>query len=106
MAATDTGATIQAFALGQSLSIRDVHDLRERLLAAVEAGPVVLDGGAVERADSAGLQLLVALGRSLAARGEVLAYSGVSQTLTDVASTLGLTEACGLPGPGGPSHVA
>lgn len=94
------------FSVGPGLTIREVHELRERLLAAVEAGPVVLDAGAVERADSAGLQLIVSLGRSLAARGEAIAYSGVSPALAAVARTLGMAEACALAGPEGAGHGA
>ena len=104
MSASETGIVAQAFGLGTSLSIREVQDLRARLIAAVEAGPLVLDGSAIERADSAGLQLLISLGRSLALRGESLVFSGASEALVDVARTLGLSAACGLPGAGGAAH--
>ena len=104
MSASETGVASHLFGLGSSLSIREVQDLRARLLAAVEVGPDVLDGSAVERADSAGLQLLIALGRSLAVRGESLVYSGASEALVDAARTLGLSAACGLPGAGGAAH--
>lgn len=101
MPASAQGVTPQIIDLGMGLGIREVHDLRERLLAAIEAGPVVLDASAVERADSAGVQLLISLGRSLALRGEALAYHGVSKTLAEVARTLGLEAACRLPGAAG-----
>lgn len=104
MTAANTASAVTPFGIGAGLSVREVHELRDRLLAAVEAGPVVLDAGAVERVDSAGLQLIISLGRSLAARGETLAYSAVSPTLTDVARTLGLAAACALPDPTGVGH--
>ncbi len=104
MSATQTGIAPQTFGLGPSLSIREVQELRARLMAAVEAGPIVLDASGVERADSAGLQLLISLGRSLAARGEALVYSGASPVLLEVARTLGLSGACCLPGAGGTAH--
>ncbi len=96
MSVTANDVSVSVFALGSSLSIREAAQLRVGLLAAIEAGPVVLDASQVERADSAGCQLLVSLARSLAIRGETLTYSGVSATLTEVARTLGLTQACGL----------
>lgn len=86
------------FVLGAGLGIRESHELRSSLLAAIERGPLVLDASAVERADSAGVQLLISLARSLAARGESLAYAGASPALLEVARTLGVAEACHLPG--------
>lgn len=92
-----TAADVQSIELGKSLGIREAADLRARLLAAIEAGPVVIDGGSIERADSAGLQLLVSLERSLSSRGELLSYRAVSQPLLDAARILGLSAACRLP---------
>ena len=106
MSATQPSSPSPPFAIGTGLSIREVHDLRERLIQAVDAGPVVLDASAVERADSAGLQLIVSLGRSLAARGETLSYSGVSAVVTEVAAMLGLLGACGLAGRNEAGHGA
>ena len=104
--ATTASASVQHIELGKSLGIREAAELRERLLAAIEAGSLVLDGSAVERADSAGLQLLVSLQRSLAARGETLTYRGVSPALADAAKILGLTAACCLPDGAGTAHAA
>ncbi len=98
MTTKQAGATAQTISLGSALGIREVGDLRARLLAAIEAGPVVIDAGAVEQADSAGLQLLVAVERSLAARGEGIVYNAASPALHDAARLLGLGAACRLPG--------
>ena len=104
MTTKQAGATAQTISLGSTLGIREVGDLRARLLAAIDAGPVVIDASAVEQADSAGLQLLVSLERSLAARGEGVVYSGGSPALYDAARLLGLHGACRLPGTPGAAN--
>lgn len=103
-AKTET-ARVQHIELGKTLGIREAAELRERLLAAIEAGPLVLDGSAVERVDSAGLQLLVSLQRSLAARGETLTYRGVSTALADAATVLGVGDACCLTASAGTANA-
>jgi anti-anti-sigma regulatory factor len=91
--------------LGRTLGIREVGDLRAQFLSAIEAGPLVIDAGAVEQADSAGLQLLVALERSLAARGESVTYSATAPALHAAARLLGLHEACRLPAASGAANA-
>ena len=52
--------------------------------------PVCLDGSAVDQIDGAGLQLLVSLSNSLAARQRELQLVGASQLLVNACHTLGL----------------
>jgi anti-sigma B factor antagonist len=105
MGKKQAGTTAQTVSLGRTLGIREVGDLRAQLLSAIEAGPVVIDASAVEQADSAGLQLLVALERSLAARGEAVTYSATAPALLAAARLLGLHEACRLPAASGAANA-
>lgn len=100
-----TGPVAQTISLGRALGIREVGDLRAQLLSAIDAGPVIIDAGAVEQADSAGLQLLVALERSLASRGEAITYSAAAPALHAAARLLGLHEACRLPAASGAANA-
>lgn len=83
--------------LPAELTIYTVGELRPQWLTwlaqlgaddtSVEA-PV--DGSAVDQIDAAGVQLLVALSRSLAVAQRVLQFRGVSPVLADACSALGL----------------
>jgi anti-anti-sigma regulatory factor len=77
------------FALPSQLDIRNAETLRRELLAAAGTGPaLLLEGSAVERVDTAGLQLLASalLGSPATACG----VSGASDVLREGAETLGL----------------
>ena len=71
--------------------------LKADLLGALEAGAIVLDGGQVERVDTAALQLLVLFRRELDARGGRLHWRGTSDALNEAAGLLGLTQLLNLP---------
>ena len=73
--------------------------LKAELLGALEAGAIVLDGGQVERVDTAALQLLVLLRRELDARGGTLGWHGTSDALSEAAGLLGLAQLLNLPAP-------
>lgn len=71
--------------------------LKADLLGALEAGAIVLDGGQVERVDTAALQLLVLFRRELDARGGTLGWHGTSDALNEAAGLLGLAQLLNLP---------
>lgn len=75
--------------------------LQAELVAALErGGDVVLDASAVERVDTAALQLLVLLRRELASRDGTLAWRGVSAAFNEAAGLLGLARILELPAAG------
>lgn len=73
---------------------------REQLLEALRShggsGPVVLDLSAVTDFDSAGIQLLLSLRRSLLARGDTLQLNDPSASVRDALATFGLSARFGL----------
>lgn len=80
-----------ALDLGTELDITMVAALHERLSAAVADGEaVVLDGTRLERADAAGLQLLLAFDRA-AASGWTWAGGAAPEPVRAAAATLGVT---------------
>lgn len=71
--------------------------LKETLLQAAAAQVVVLNGGEVERVDTAFLQLLMLFRRELETRGSSLRWHGASDALVEGAGLLGLTRILDLP---------
>ncbi|MFC5436770.1 lipid asymmetry maintenance protein MlaB [Rhodanobacter umsongensis] len=71
--------------------------LKAELLGALGAHAIVLDGGQVERVDTAALQLLVLFRRELDARGGTLGWHGTSDALNEAAGLLGLAQLLNLP---------
>jgi anti-anti-sigma regulatory factor len=63
---------------------------------AADGDPVVVDGSAVERIDTAGLQLLVAFARRQKEAGRRLHWEAASPALLSGSARLGLNEALGL----------
>lgn len=76
--------------------IAELPALHKQLCAAL-AQPSTLDGAAVERIDSAALQLLYAFGRDAGARGNPPTWTGASTPLREAADLLGLTQILALP---------
>jgi phospholipid transport system transporter-binding protein len=72
-------------------------ELKAELLGALEANAIVLDGGQVERVDTAALQLLLLFRRELDARGGMLVWHGASDALNEAAGLLGLAQSLNLP---------
>jgi anti-sigma B factor antagonist len=88
--------------LGASLEIRDVDEIRGRLLDALNgASGLEVDVGAVATTDTAGVQLLLALRAEAAHRGISLAFTGSSAALSRALSVLGLESVIA----GTPNHV-
>ncbi|MDE2308724.1 MAG: STAS domain-containing protein [Xanthomonadaceae bacterium] len=71
--------------------------LLQELLAALDAGAIELDGRAVERVDTAALQLLTLFKREVNARGGMLNWMGASEALDEAAGLLGLAKTLELP---------
>lgn len=71
--------------------------LMKTLLDVLDADEIVLDGRAVERADTAALQLLALFHRELSARGGKLSWAGTSDALNEAAALLGLTRILEMP---------
>jgi len=83
--------------LGPALTIANAESLRTELLALVEGGgDIGIDGSAVEAADTAGMQVLVAFRRALRDGNRKLTWSGCSPVLMDVSGLLGLQEQIGV----------
>jgi anti-anti-sigma regulatory factor len=97
MARRTRKATNASFALPANCSIRDAAQLKTALLGLLPQDSVAIDAGAVERIDTAGLQLLAAFMRDRAANGFGTEWCGVNATLRDAANILGLAGQLGLP---------
>src|SRR5262245_7697606 len=77
--------------------IASAADLRTTLLKRLgDAGNVQIDASAVQRVDTASLQVLAAFARDRRADGLPVEWVGVPACLTDAASLLDLTNALGL----------
>lgn len=91
----------EAFPLPAVLTIHEAEQVKADLVGMMQLpGPVVLDGGAVERVDTAGLQLIASLIKSC--RSDVRAFSwiGWSPELERAAQILGLRNILALEGNG------
>jgi len=84
-------------ALPADCRIADLATLKAALEAALSAPAAALDGGAVERIDTAALQLLTVFRREAAARGVAVEWLGASEVLRDGAARLGLARTLELP---------
>lgn len=71
--------------------------LKDQLLGALGAAAIVLDGGQVERADTAVLQLLLLFRREVVSSGGSLNWRGASDALSEAAAVLGLTQTLEMP---------
>lgn len=77
--------------LESSCTLREVADLQFTLLSAdPSANPLLLDGAAVERIDTCGLQLLAAFVKSREAAGRRVRWVGISHELQRCSDRLGL----------------
>jgi phospholipid transport system transporter-binding protein len=86
----------QRIELAGNLDIGRAAELRTPLVEALEATHALeLELSRVERADTAGLQLLLALARSARERGIAIRWSAPSKPLVETAQRLGLSAALG-----------
>lgn len=88
-------------ALPAHCSIRDAGKLHAQLLALLDSdAPVIVDANAVERVDTASVQLLAAFVRERAARSRVVEWRGPSTVIVNALALLGLGSAHGFAGAG------
>jgi ABC-type transporter Mla MlaB component len=79
-------------ALPAELTIYAVGELHPAWRDWVAAGGSQADARAVDQVDAAGLQLLLALARSVAAQGRALHLAGASRALAEGCAVLGLAS--------------
>ena len=82
---------------GERLSIEQVEKLyasAEQVLAT--AGDISLVAGQVQYCDSAGLQLVLALQKTLEKTGHRIYWQSVSDSVREISGYLGLTQALNL----------
>ena len=89
---SDIGDTTQAYALPPELTIPHAAEVREALLQAVSVGQMKFDAQAVEAIDSSGIQLLLALSKTLQSNGAHLELSAPSTPVTDALRLYGLGD--------------
>lgn len=90
-------ASKTTFSCGEHLDIKEVANLYERLQKSLaRSSNIELKADAVERVDTAGLQLFVALAREVVQTGGGLTWKKPSQALLDTATQLGLSRELGL----------
>lgn len=84
--------------LPSSCTLRDSLALKALLLDQLALGVnLLVDGSAVERIDTAGLQLLAASARDIGERKQRMRWSGASAQLRAAASRIGVSGLLGLP---------
>lgn len=84
---------VQTVALPRILDAAALGPLRDTLCVALARGPVLLDGGAVERISANGFHLLLSAARSAAARDVTLTLARASPALSAAAQHLGMAPA-------------
>jgi phospholipid transport system transporter-binding protein len=84
--------------LAAQCTLREASDFKACLLECLEQqGDVVIDAAAVERIDTAALQLLVAFSRDLADSGRSLSWSAASSELRRATRQLGIDAVLAVP---------
>lgn len=78
------------YTLPAEMTIAHAAHVREALLQAMQVGQTQFDAGAVEAIDSSGIQLLLALQRSLQTNQVSLTLTSPSAVLTDALRLYGL----------------
>lgn len=87
-----------AMKLQTKLHISDAESLAEQLVSCLESSePIVLDVSDVTDADTASVQVLCALQKSLSLTQNSIEWSGVSKPLADAAKQLGVQDLLNLP---------
>lgn len=91
----------EAFSLPPVLTIHEAEQVKADLVEMMQLpGPVALDGGAVERVDTAGLQLLASLIKSCRSDVRAFSWTGWSPEFERAAQILGLSNILALEGNG------
>lgn len=86
------------FRMDKQCTVREAEAFKLALLAAEDSsGDFIVDAGAVERIDTAGLQLLLGFAARLRLVERRLVWGGLSPAFREVAGQLGLAQALALP---------
>lgn len=95
--ASDTEHSV--LVLGRECTIRHAVDLKNQLMQHLDKPePLFIDGSGVEKADTAGVQLLVAFSLDCMERGIGFGWPGRSKVLENAISSLGVTPLLECPG--------
>ena len=90
-------STKTTLSLGKLLDVSQAEALYKKMAASLDKASVIqLNADKVERADVAGLQLVLALSNEAQTRGGKILWHKPSTVLTDMATSLGLHQALGL----------
>ena len=93
----DAQPPARLFALQSSCTVRDSVALREQLLQLIDdPQPVTLDLRAVERVDTAAMQVLCAFARDRSAAGHPVNWLGAPETFVEAVSLLGMSQSLGI----------
>ena len=96
-APVQAGAVDPVIVLAANCSVKDAASLKTSLCAvANESGAVTLDTSAVERVDTATIQLLCAFVRDRSTRSQSIVWRGQSQALHDAVRLLGVGSLLGF----------
>jgi ABC-type transporter Mla MlaB component len=89
---------VTTLALAAECMVRDASSLKDSLAALLdEPHPITLDITALQRIDTAGLQVIMAFVRERAGHGRSVEWNGTAPALTSAAQLLGLTSLLRLP---------
>jgi anti-anti-sigma regulatory factor len=94
--AADASLVDGVIVLPSQCLLRDVVEYRERLLNCMDAQSVSIDASAVERIDTAFMQVLLAFVRDRLAAHAGVAWLNINDTFSDAAKVLGLQSALAL----------
>ena len=93
------GSDASVLLIGPDCTIREAGDLKQRLLQHLESpAPLFVDGSTVEKADTAGVQLLVAFSLDCMERGIAFGWPGRSAALNHAIKVLGVAPLLECPG--------
>lgn len=86
-----------AIECGERLSIERAEEMQPVLEKSLnDSMGIVLDGSAIQYCDTAGLQLVLSLQKTLSKTGHSVQWSAVSPVLLETAGYLGFTDALNL----------
>ncbi len=86
-------ADVKIVDCGDSLTISHATELHQKILAALEdSSEIKLNATAIEKVDTAGLQVIVALSNELKKMDGTMLWDKPSEALVQAAATLGLTS--------------
>jgi phospholipid transport system transporter-binding protein len=94
---TDVKSGAAAFAIAAECTVADASALKSGLAKLLEDSNVTLDIGAVQRIDTAGLQVIATFVRERESQGRQVQWRGHAPALSAAAKLLGLSSLLKLP---------